>query len=97
MGSDHVVNNGHTTGSSDFGDIMHLMPGIHPYIGGAVGRGHSSDYQIVARRCSTSSPASHGYDGYRFVVDGAAEAKAIVESYQPVYKTKRSTWPLGRN
>ena len=89
VGSDHVVNNGHTTGSSDFGDIMHLMPGIHPYIGGAVGRGHSSDYQIVDPEMFYIVPAkAMAMTVIDLLWDGAAEAKAIVESYQPVYKNK---------
>ncbi len=78
VGSDHVVNNGHTTGSSDFGDIMHLMPGIHPYIGGAVGR---EMFYIVPAKAMAMTVID-------LLWDGAAEAKAIVESYQPVYKNK---------
>ena len=36
----------HRTGSTDMGDVGHLMPVIHPYVGGATGLGHGSDYVI---------------------------------------------------
>ena len=65
------------------------MPGIHPYIGGAVGRGHSSDYQIVDPEMFYIVPAkAMAMTVIDLLWDGAAEAKAIVESYQPVYKNK---------
>ena len=89
VGADHVINNGHSTGSSDFGDIMHLMPGIHPYIGGAVGRGHSSDYQIADPEMFYIVPAkAMAMTAIDLLWDGAAEAKAIVDAYEPVYKNK---------
>ena len=34
------------TGSTDQGDISHLMPSSHPVFNGAVGVGHSSNYEI---------------------------------------------------
>lgn len=44
LGETAVEQGGHGAGSSDMGDIMHLMPGIHPSCGGARGRGHSEEY-----------------------------------------------------
>ena len=35
---------GWNTGCSDLGDVSMVMPAVHPYIGGAVGRGHGADY-----------------------------------------------------
>ena len=38
---------GWSTGCSDLGDVSMVMPAVHPYIGGAVGRGHGADYFIT--------------------------------------------------
>lgn len=46
VGEDEVRDIGHRTGSTDMGDITHLMPAIHPYAGGAVGTGHGADYRV---------------------------------------------------
>jgi len=38
---------GHLTGSTDMGDISHIMPTIQPMAGGAEGTSHGSDYRVV--------------------------------------------------
>lgn len=35
-----------SNGSTDMGDVSCVMPAIHPYVAGAVGLGHGSDYYI---------------------------------------------------
>ena len=47
MGADAVKKEDHGAGSTDFGDITHIMPGIHCYVGGAEGDAHSSNYRIT--------------------------------------------------
>ncbi|NLU06587.1 MAG: amidohydrolase [Firmicutes bacterium] len=43
----HMVDSGtHGTGSSDMGDIMHLIPAIHPSCGGAKGIAHSEEFVV---------------------------------------------------
>ena len=37
---------GHRTGSTDMGDVSHIMPVIHPYVVAASGNGHGSDYIV---------------------------------------------------
>ncbi len=46
VGEEAVGQVSHRTGSTDMGDISHLMPAIHPYVGGATGLGHGADYVI---------------------------------------------------
>lgn len=44
---EHMVDSGtHGTGSSDMGDIMHLIPAIHPSCGGAKGMAHSEEFVV---------------------------------------------------
>jgi amidohydrolase len=47
VGQSNVGTTGHRTGSTDMGDVSHLLPVIHPYAGGATGTGHGDDYLIV--------------------------------------------------
>ena len=47
VGAENVRQIGHRTGSTDMGDITHIMPAIHPYAGGAQGTGHGNDYRIA--------------------------------------------------
>ena len=37
----------HSGGSTDMGDVSHIIPSLHPYIGGVKGGGHSRDYIIT--------------------------------------------------
>lgn len=89
VGEDNITNNGHTTGSSDFGDIMHLMPAIHPYIGGAKGIGHSSDYQVDDPELFYIAPTKiMAMTIIDLLCDGAVLAEEIIKDFVPVYKNK---------
>ncbi|MCH8799906.1 MAG: amidohydrolase [Chloroflexi bacterium] len=46
VGEENVGYVDHRGGSTDMGDISHLMPVIHPYVGGATGLGHGATYVI---------------------------------------------------
>lgn len=56
-GADQFTQGGHRGGSTDMGDVEHLMPAIHPYHGGATGTGHGSDYQIADPEAAYLGPA----------------------------------------
>ncbi len=47
VGSDRVHEFGRRGGSTDMGDLTQLMPGIHPYVGGAVGRSNHAEDMVV--------------------------------------------------
>ncbi len=46
VGEGGVGQTGHRTGSTDMGDLSHLMPVTHPYVCGATGVGHGNDYLV---------------------------------------------------
>ncbi len=46
LGESGVEQGSHGSGSSDMGDLMHLMPAIHPSCGGATGTAHSEEFLI---------------------------------------------------
>jgi amidohydrolase len=57
LGADQVTESGHRSGSTDMGDISHVMPTLHPYMGGASGSGHGADYSITDPTVAYVEPA----------------------------------------
>lgn len=46
VGNDGIAHASQWTGSTDMGDLCHLMPAIHPYVNVAEGTPHGADYLI---------------------------------------------------
>lgn len=87
LGDDAVVEmDRHGSGSSDIGDIMHLMPAIHPYIGGVAGAAHSKEFEVVddylAYVVGAKALAMTLVD---LLYDHATGAKQVLEGYTPIY------------
>jgi metal-dependent amidase/aminoacylase/carboxypeptidase family protein len=57
FGPDQFQPAGHRTGSTDMGDLAHLMPVIHPYVAAAEGRAHSADWRISEPEHAYLTPA----------------------------------------
>jgi amidohydrolase len=57
VGADRVRDKGHGGGSTDMGDISHILPTVHPYAGGASGAGHGADYRIDDYHRAVTNPA----------------------------------------
>ena len=57
LGADNVAEAGHRSGSTDMGDLSHVMPTLHPYMGGASGHGHGADFSIADPRLAYVEPA----------------------------------------
>lgn len=88
VGAENVATNVHGTGSSDIGDVMHIMPAIHPYVGGAVGSGHTKDYQVADPDLFYIVPAkAMAMTVIDLLADGATEALAVKRDY-PALLTK---------
>ena len=75
-----------STGSSDFGDVTCVMPGVQINAGGAVGTLHGIDFQITDpnRMCVNAAKVQ------LFLVDAllsnnAVTAKEIIANYKPQY------------
>ena len=86
VGEEHIRRGDHGSGSTDMSDVMHLIPAIHPYIGAAVGVGHSENYQIgdpdLAYLTSSKLLAMTIID---LLWDDAALLKEIKAGYVPTY------------
>jgi len=74
----------HSTGSTDMGDVEHIMPAIHPYSGGATGTGHGNDYLIQDYQTAVLSPAkAMAMLVVDLLADGAAKAKEALSKSKP--------------
>lgn len=76
-------------GTMDMGDLAMLMPIIHPYMGGSVGKGHGNDYYITDPVTACVTNAMWQVALIKTLLENGGErAKLIAESYTPTYKTK---------
>ena len=84
VGKDNVGHVSHRTGSTDMGDISHLMPAIHPYVGGATGLGHGADYVVedYSLAVITAAKALAG-TAVDLLADGATTAGKIISGHRP--------------
>lgn len=71
--------------STDVGDLTHLMPVLNFTFSGAVGALHSKDYRITDAYKLHIMPAKMmAITAYRLLKDGAAEAKKVIDGFEPV-------------
>jgi metal-dependent amidase/aminoacylase/carboxypeptidase family protein len=84
VGAEHVRRTGHSGGCTDMGDVSHIMPVLHPYMGGAQGTGHGADYAIVDPLLAYVAPAkalaSMAID---LLADGGAGAHEVLRRGRP--------------
>lgn len=84
VGEDNVGRVVHRTGSTDMGDVSHLMPAIHPYVGGATGLGHGADYVVQDYQLSVLTAAKvMAATVIDLLADGASQAGKIVAEHRP--------------
>jgi len=85
LGADQVAEEaGHRSGSTDMGDISHVMPTLHPYMGGASGSGHGADYAIADPRLAYVEPAKQlALMAVDMLWGGAEGAREILSSWRP--------------
>ena len=84
VGAENVGHIAARNGSTDMGDISHLMPAIHPYVGGATGIGHGADYvvQDYALAVITAAKAL-AHTAIDLLADGATVGSGIVSGHRP--------------
>ena len=71
-------------GSTDMGDLSHLMPAIHPYTAGATGPGHSKSYVITDYETAVINPAKiMAMSVIDLLADGAKKAKEVKSAHKP--------------
>ncbi len=76
---------GHFSASTDMGDVSHLMPVIHPFIGGTDGLLHAPDFHMVDFDAAVLLPAkAFAMMLVDLLCDDAKEAKGILANFKPI-------------
>jgi amidohydrolase len=84
VGVGNVREKGHGGGSTDMGDLSHILPTVHPYAGGATGAGHGADYRIVDHTRAVTNPAKAlAMTVIDLLHDDAREAKRVTAEFKP--------------
>ena len=72
-------------GSTDMGDLSHIMPVIHPYTGGATGMGHGVDYLVDDYEQAVINPAkAMAMCVIDLLADGAEKASEVLSRGSPL-------------
>ena len=72
-----------STGSSDFGDLTMVMPGVQFYANGHTGLGHGIDFCVAEPERACVNPAkAELFIADALLSDGAVKAKEIVANYK---------------
>ena len=87
--NDEIVQGGDFTGSFDFGDVSHLMPTLHPMIGGITGNLHTREYKIVDEELAYLIPAkAMALSVIDLLFDNGKIGNEILEKFEPKMSKK---------
>ncbi len=85
LGEEGVEEARFMSGSTDMGDITHIIPGIHPSIGGIQGSAHARDYVMIDPYMAYVVPAKvMAMTAVDLLWDDAAAAREIIKEFKPV-------------
>ncbi|MFA6849192.1 MAG: amidohydrolase [Selenomonadaceae bacterium] len=84
LGENAIIHLGHQAGSTDMGDLSHIMPVIHPWFGGGTtGIVHSVDFKVTDTEMAYFLSAATMTDTIiDLLADGAVGAENVLHSYQ---------------
>jgi amidohydrolase len=84
VGAANVTDKGHGGGSTDMGDISHILPTVHPYAGGAAGAGHGADYRIEDYGRAVANPAKVlAMTVVDLLAESARQGRRVVAEFEP--------------
>jgi amidohydrolase len=90
FGSGQFDIGGHRTGSTDMGDIAHMIPVIHPYVASATGKTHGADFRITEPEHAYLTPAKLlAMTAIDLLWDDATPARKVISDFEPAF-TKES-------
>jgi len=83
FGKEEVGEAGHRAGSTDMGDLSHIMPAIHPYMAGASGAGHGADWTISDKEKGYIGPAKTlAMMAVDLLHGGGEKAREVMDGFQ---------------
>ena len=82
FGDNGFTRTGHQAGSTDMGDLSHLLPALHPSMAGASGSGHSVDWHIKDPAMGYIAPAkSLAMMAIDLLYGNADAARQVIKSH----------------
>jgi amidohydrolase len=85
FGAEECTEAGHRTGSTDMGDISHIMPAVHPSMSGASGISHGNDFMIADKEMAYLAPAKAlALMAVDLLHGNAEKAKEIQAQHKPI-------------
>ncbi|MGC8837102.1 MAG: amidohydrolase [Anaerolineae bacterium] len=83
LGERGTLDAGFLGGSFDVGDLAHLMPVLHPLVGGTQGALHGKDFAVVDYEAAAVLPAKLlAMCAVDLLADGAREAREVIANYR---------------
>ena len=90
-GVNYEIEQAFSTGSTDMGDLSAIMPVVHPYAGGAEGKSHGNDYQIVDPEKACVTCAKWQLAMLTLLLqNGAERAKKILADFKPIFPSAKA-------
>lgn len=84
FGAEFVTEGKHAAGSTDMGDVSHLMPVVHPWVGCVSGVLHGANYRLTDEKTAfTKTPQVLAGTIVDLLWDDAAEAERICAAHKP--------------
>lgn len=84
FGAEFVTEGEHAAGSTDMGDVSHLMPVVHPWVGCVSGILHGANYRLTDEKTAfTKTPQVLAGTIVDLLWDDAAEAERICAAHKP--------------
>ena len=84
LGKEDFLKGGHGTGSTDLGDISHIMPALHPICGGASGVSHGADFRISDQELAYVVPAKlQAMSAIDLLYGDAEKGREILQEHKP--------------
>lgn len=80
-----VTDAGHFAASTDMGDLSHIIPCIHPFVGGIEGSLHSEDFRVKDPYAAIVLPAkAMAMTLVDLLANGAERGEGIIDQFRPV-------------
>ena len=86
FGEEHVAVGAHNAGSSEMGDVSHLIPVVHPWVGCAKGVLHGANFVLDNEEVAyEKSPEVLAMTIIDLLYDDAKKAEEICANFKPVF------------
>lgn len=84
-----IGQNGHFNASTDFGDLSHLMPAIHSFVGGVRGQLHTKEFEVANMHTAVLLPAkAMAMTAVDLLSEQATLAKEVMNRFEPSFPSK---------